>query len=282
MTGCGFMHILIIGAGQLGSLLADALSQEDCQVSVMDQDRNALDRLAEGLDFTPLNMNGVEMNNLIKANPRNLDLAIAVTNDDETNMLISYFIKRLGCKHTIARVRNPEFASQSDYVSKEMEIDMIVNPDKATAEEMVCYLTDRVKRLRHIVIVGGGRIGFFIMESFTALGVRVMVIEIDHQRCKQLARQYDKALIINGDGTDLNLLKGEEVYNQDAFISVTGHDEENLILSLLAKHIKSKIVLCSVSRNSYIPIIQKLGIDLALNPVTITADRIMRFASNLF
>ena len=358
------MKILIVGAGKLGSHLAKALSMKENQVTLMDLKQSALDQAVDVLNLTTLLMNGVEVSSLRHAGVDQLHVTIAVTGDDETNLLIAFLSKRLGCQRVLARVRNPEYASQSAYISNEMTIDLIVNPEEATARAIQHYLlkeknlhmnefaggkivlaevhanaltipekqtlhhfndfgnvlvaaiarngqvvipdgdtfvekTDllylagkkvdvqhfvaehgmkqRDHRMRWVVVVGGGRIGYYLTKSLTKLGIRVTCIEINPERCKYLAQKCEKALILNADGTDLNLLKSEGVFNADALVAVTGHDEENLILSLLAKQFGSEKAVTKVSRSSYIPILEKLGVDAAFNPVILTAGHVLRF-----
>lgn len=358
------MKILIVGAGKLGCQLSKALCMKENQVTLMDLKQPALDLAAADLNLNILQMNGVEISSLKQAGVEELNVTIAVTGDDETNLLIAFLAKRLGCHRSLARVRNPEYASQSAYISGEMTIDLIVNPEEATAQAIQHYLlkeknlhmnefaggkivlaeihataleipenrslqslnasgrvvvaaivregqmlipdgesfiekTDLLylagrkgdveqfaaeyglkqqnQRVRQVVVVGGGRIGYYLIKSLTESGIRVTCIEIDRERCKYLAQKCEKALILNADGTDLNLLKSEGVFSADALVAVTGHDEENLILSLMAKQFGTKSVATKVSRSSYIPILEKLGVDAVFNPVVLTAGQILRF-----
>ncbi len=105
----------------------------------------------------------------------------------------------------------------------------------------------------------------------------VKIIESDLDRCKVLAETLrGNALVIHGNGTDINLLEEEDVAQMDAFIGTTGFDEENLFMSLRAKQLEVPKVVAKISRQSYVHIIEKLGIDLAINPVNITASEILK------
>lgn len=358
------MKVLIVGMGKLGFQLADAFSIKDNDVTVMDQKQAALQKTTDQLDVMAYQHNGVELSSLKKASIGEMDLTIAVTDDDETNILIAFLAKRMGCKRSIARVRNPEYSRQSDFIKKEMEIDFIVNPEHSTAMEIKNYLmrdmvihmedfaqgrisladvhvnnmcdiagiklkdlniqekvlvaaiaregeiiipygdtmieatdvmyligeSDDVasfsgrcgvpmekKEINSVVILGGGRLGYYLSEYLTELGINIKIIEQNRERCKYLAENFGNALIINGDGTDLSLLKEENVFDADALVCLTGLDEENLLLALLAKQFGMKNVISKVSRPNYIPIIEKLGVDVAVNPVTITAGEILRY-----
>lgn len=133
------------------------------------------------------------------------------------------------------------------------------------------------KYIKKALILGGGKAGYFLAQKLIKNGVLVKIIEQDKARCKYLAEQIPEALVIYGDGSDVNLLAEENITEMDAMVSVTGYDEENLLLALLAKQYGVEKVVAKVSRPSFIPIIEKLGIDLAVNPIMITASEILRF-----
>ncbi|MBK5251819.1 MAG: NAD-binding protein [Peptostreptococcaceae bacterium] len=84
-------------------------------------------------------------------------------------------------------------------------------------------------------------------------------------------------MVIHGNGTEANLLEEEDLSDMNAFIGVTGYDEENLFMSLRAKQLNIGKVIAKISRQSYVHIIEKLGIDLAINPVNITASDILKY-----
>jgi trk system potassium uptake protein TrkA len=133
------------------------------------------------------------------------------------------------------------------------------------------------KQMKKVMILGGGKIGFYLAEKLTKKGMIVKIIESDLERCKVLAETlHGNALVIHGNGTDINLLEEENLAEMDAFIGVTGYDEENLFMSLRAKQLDVRKVVAKISRQSYIHIIEKLGIDLAINPVNITASEILK------
>jgi trk system potassium uptake protein TrkA len=109
------------------------------------------------------------------------------------------------------------------------------------------------------------------------MGISVKIIEKDPERCKKLSEALPNALIINGDGTNINLLKMENIMQMDAFIALTGIDEENIMLSLLAKQMGVKKVVSKVSRTNYISLVETIGVDAAITPSMITAGEIIRF-----
>lgn len=135
----------------------------------------------------------------------------------------------------------------------------------------------RQKKMQSIIILGGGRLGFYLATRLCSLGMSVKIVEQNLTRCQELAERLPDTLILNGDGTDVDLLKREGIEETDGFIAVTGLDEENLLISLLAKQMGAKMAVAKVSRASYAPIVESLGVDAAVSPRLITASEIVRF-----
>jgi len=130
---------------------------------------------------------------------------------------------------------------------------------------------------KKVMILGGGKAAFYLAGQLLASGLSVKIIEQDEERCNYLAAQLPGALVICGDGTDLDLLQDENLAEMDALVSFTGHDEENLMLALLGKQQGVPKVVAKVSRSNFVPIIEQLGIDRAVNPVLISAGELVRF-----
>ena len=133
------------------------------------------------------------------------------------------------------------------------------------------------KFVKKVMILGGGKIGYYLAKSLECQNVNVKIIESNMERCVYLSEELNSSLIIHGDGTDINLLEEEDLANVDAFVAITGFDEENLLMSLRAKQINVNKVIAKVSRQNYVNIIEKLGIDVAINPVNITASEILKY-----
>jgi len=142
---------------------------------------------------------------------------------------------------------------------------------------MVVHSQDEFSKLKKVMIVGGGKTGLYLAQKLSDERVSVKIIEIDKNRCQYLSEHLNDVLVLHGDATDLNLLEEEDLDEMDAFITVTGYDEDNLLLALMAKQHKVVDVIAKVSRKSYADLIEKLGIDMALNPLDITASNILRF-----
>lgn len=131
--------------------------------------------------------------------------------------------------------------------------------------------------INKVMIMGGGKIGYYLAEKLSDFGISVKIIEINRERCKYLSENLDDVLILHGDGTDLGLLEEENIDSMDAFVALSGYDEENLLMALMARQYGVEEVIAKVSRPNYIEIIEKLGINVAINPVDIIASNILRF-----
>lgn len=130
--------------------------------------------------------------------------------------------------------------------------------------------------IKSIMIAGGGRIG-----RYAALTLenekRISLVEQDRKRCKDLSVLLSKTLIINGDSTDIELLKDEGLTNNDAFIAVTDSSETNVLTCLHAKRLGIRKTIALVENTGFINISQDIGIDTIINKKLITASYIARF-----
>lgn len=358
------MKVMVVGAGKLGYKLAESMVSEDIDVTVIDNNPRVLESVNEHLDVLTVLANGIDINILRELNISQYNLLVAATDSDETNTLICSLAKKLGCEKTIARIRNPEYMQQLDFIKAEMGIDHIVNPDLSTAQVIEKYLlknysfysgdfasgkvqmidvniehmedfvgkrlieldnfegllitaisrngdiiipngstellandmihvigqTDRIKSLNNrftqditkkdierVMILGGSNIGFYLAQRLSKMNIAVTLVEKDKARCQDLSETLKDVLIIHGDGTDINLLDEERISSMDAFIGVTGYDEENLLTALMAKQLGVSKTIAKISRQNYTKIIDRLGIDAAFNPIYITASNILKY-----
>ena len=134
------MKAIIVGAGKLGQKLAESMIQEDIDLTVIDSKPDVIERINEHLDCLTIVANGLDISNLRDLGIQGYDMLVACTDSDETNTVICILAKKLGCKRTVARIRNPEYKEQLDFVKKEMGIDYIINPDLSTAVVIEKYL----------------------------------------------------------------------------------------------------------------------------------------------
>ena len=119
---------------------------------------------------------------------------------------------------------------------------------------------------KSITIIGGGNVGLMLAKNLEKTKIHLKIIEKDLERCEHLAETLTNTLVINGDGTDLELLNQEEISEMDAVISVTDNDEKNLLCSLLAKQLGVKRIISRVSKGVNISLFDRVGIDITVSP----------------
>lgn len=131
------MKIIVVGCGKIGYTIAKILSsKKDIHVTVVDNDPTVLDNAVEPIDVIFIAGNGANEKILIEAGAKDADLIVSTTNADELNILCCIMAERLGTKHSIARVRNPEYMLEFNRLWKDLGIDMVINPERQTAREI--------------------------------------------------------------------------------------------------------------------------------------------------
>ena len=134
------MKIVIIGDGKVGHKLAVQLSEEDYDIVLIDQNEGKLKAALNQLDIFCITGNGADAEVQKQADVPHADLVIACASTDEMNMLSCLLAKRLGAKHTIARVRNPIYYRQMDLLKEDLHLSMAVNPELTAANEIARVL----------------------------------------------------------------------------------------------------------------------------------------------
>lgn len=360
------MNIIIVGAGGVGYSLADNLNAEGHQITLIDTNPDRLNSALEKIDVQGLTGNGVSHEVLAEAGVTNTDLLIAVTDQDEVNMLCCLMAKKLSGCQTIARVRNPVYFREVNLIKDELGLSMVINPESATASEifdliqipgaqtresfakgrvnligiiipqgspadnikvmdfpgrisrgtLICILErgdtrqveiprgdtilhagDRIyiitppqemanlfKRLgfqvkpsRNIMIIGGGRTGYYLAGMLLSSGNRVKIIEKNRALCEKLSANLSGAEIICGDAIDRQLLLEEGITGEDVFVPLTDMDEENILLALYARKISNVRAITKVSTFGFTEVTEELPVGSIINPKEITAYSILRY-----
>ena len=359
------MKVAIVGAGKLGITITEALLGSGYEVTLIDLNSDLLQKVGSQLDLLTVTGNAKNIGLLKDLKINSYDYLVAVTDNDEKNIVICSFAKKLGCSNVIARIRGPEYVNQLDFIKEAMNIDFIVNPDLSIANEIYKYLVEKytltngyfsagkisiiefpaerlqvilnkkimeiakmldnmlvvaISRngkiiiprgstvvleedilyvlgedepilklntivhekkmytdLQKVMIAGGGKIGYYLAKQLADFNISVKIIEIDKARCQYLSEQLNNVMVLHGDATDPTLLEDENIDEMDAFVTVTGFDEENLLLALIANQKNIEDVVAKVSRKSYADLIEKMGISMALNPLDMTATGILRY-----
>lgn len=357
------MKIIIIGAGKVGCQIAKTLSSENHDVTLIEKNDTIRQSAQNNLDVLTILGNGANVRTLEEAGIKQADMVIAVTSSDEANMIACMTAKQFGVPQKIARIRNPEYLYANALSREKLGIDLTINPERATAREIVKLLKSPINvaqvqsfaggkvqlfelkvedsfpfinqqlksiifkypilvaaifrndkiiipdgeeritagdnlyilikkdyfaglneifnqkplNMQNVMILGGSRIGIQTALILAKLGINTKLIERDKERCEKIAEKLPHTLVINGDGTNIDLLKSEGIETIDGFVAVTGFDEDNLLVALLAKHLGTKKVIAKVDRTNYIPILEKIGVDAVVNPRMTTASAILRF-----
>jgi len=197
------MKIIVVGCGKIGYTLAKVLSEKkDINVTVVDNDPDIFDNTAEPLDVIFIPGNGASEKTLIEAGAKDADLIVSTTNSDELNVLCCIMAEHLGTKHSIARVRNPEYMLEYNKLWNELGIDIVINPERQTAREISRIL--RYPAADKVETYVGGRVEmvsfkvsetpeFFVGKSVSQLFDNKMEILL------AVVERENKAIIPTGD-----------------------------------------------------------------------------------
>lgn len=131
---------------------------------------------------------------------------------------------------------------------------------------------------KSVIVIGGGKIAYYLSKKLTESGVAVKIIEQNEKRCTELSAELAKVSVILGDGSEQELLEEEGVKTFDACVPLTDKDELNVMLSLYAKEQGVGKVITKVDRPSVLDMVRSLGLDTCLSPKTVIANHVLRFA----
>ena len=358
------MKIVILGAGQVGTSVAESLVSEQNDITVVDLDAQRLAAVQDRLDLRTVTGSASHPSVLVAAGIEDADLLIAVTRSDETNLVACKLAARMfNVPRRIARIRATDYLNDvkvlgeegfdvdlsicpeqviTDYIVKLVEFpealqvidfaegkvslvavrayrggplvghpikdirqhmpgvderivaifrkDRAVVPEGDTVveadDEVFClaatkHIRQVMKELRRmdrpvkrVMIAGGGNIGLRLARALEE-NYSVRVIEHNKRRCEALGAQMKRALVLNGDSTDEELLSQENVGDMDLFVAVTNSDENNIMSSLLAKRMGARRVVTLINRRSYVDLLQGGEIDIAISPAQATIGKVL-------
>lgn len=135
----------------------------------------------------------------------------------------------------------------------------------------------KTKQVKNTLIVGGGKSAYYLAKQLIHMGIDVKIIEQNVQRCEELSILLPDAIIINGDGTDQELLKEEGLGQAESFIPLTGIDEENIMLTLYAKQVSNAKVITKINRMTFKNVIANLNLGSVIFPRLITSEAIIAY-----
>ena len=137
------------------------------------------------------------------------------------------------------------------------------------------------KQAKSIMILGGGKPSYYLAKKLISLGVDVKIIEKKLEVCEFLAEELPEAVIIHGDGANQDLLLEEGIGNMDAFVALTGMDEENIMLSIFASMHNVPKIITKINRDELIPMAEKLGVETIISPSHLSTNIMVRYARAL-
>ena len=358
------MNLVIVGAGMVGATLVENFIKEGHNVSVIDCNVSAVEKIINKYDVLGFVGSGIERDVLIQAGTETADCFIACTSRDELNVVCCVLAKKLGAKSIVARIRNPEYFKEMEALTEELGIDMILNPEYRTAIEIsrmlkfpsaksvesfssgktimvefdvptgnpmidrtVVHITkdcqnkvlfgmierdgktyvpkgdfiikanDKIfiigtevgitsfcKKLKifkpsakSVFVIGGGNVCYYLASKLCESNVNVKIVEKDAERCTELANDLKGVSVLHGDGTDQEMLNEESLQRSDACVTLTGNDEENVVVSLYARQKKLDKVITKVTRPSMYELAKTLDLDGIVFPKSVIVNDIVRF-----
>ena len=363
------MKIIISGCGKIGATILESLVAEGHDIVAIDNNQSVIQEITNVYDVMGVCGNCFDCDVLEEAGISEAELFIAVAGSDESNMMSCFLARKLGAKHTIARIRNPEYNDKSlSILRHHFELSMSINPERLAAHEIFnilkfpsavkidsfsrrsfemiefrlkddsvldgltlsgfrdkyktqvlicCVLRDdeifipggnfvlksgdkislaathaditklfkelglSQKQSKNVMILGGSRISYYLSEMLASAGISVKIIDRNEKNCELLSDLLPKAVIINADGSQQDLLLEEGLTTMDAFVSLTGMDEENILISIFAATQNVPKVISKVNKDELASMAEKLGLDTIVSPKKIVSDVIIRYARAL-
>ncbi len=191
---------------------------------------------------------------------------------------ISDIFSRIGARMLICALqRDGEvFIPNGSHELQKDDIISIVVTRKESRQlfEKLSFNTDKV---RNCIIIGGGRTAYYLASFLINTGVQVEIIEKNTERCEQLSILLPRATIINGDGTEEEVLKEEGIESIESFVPLTGIDEENILLTLYAKQVSNAKVVTKINRLNFRGVVGKLDLGSTIYPRYIVSEAIIAY-----
>ena len=156
---------------------------------------------------------------------------------------------------------------------------IIGRPD--SLDQFFRLLGRHTSQVKKVFIVGGGKISNYLLPQLSQLGMQIKVLDTNEAHCRYLSERFPKILVIHGDGTEQEVLEAESLTNYDAFLALTGRDEDNLIISLYATQQKLSKVITKCSRKNYAGIARSVGLDSIISPKFVTASSILHLVRGM-
>ena len=154
---------------------------------------------------------------------------------------------------------------------------VFVTGDMMTITEYFRFLGRNQQKVRSVMLLGGGRISYYLSRFIVPLGIHVTLFELNQMKARNLSEALPRVDVIFGDGTDQDLLEEQGLSQVDAFVALSNRDEENLMTSMYASRRGVPKVIAKNSRITYMDILNQLGLDSIISPQNITSSTILRY-----
>lgn len=148
---------------------------------------------------------------------------------------------------------------------------------RRTAKSFLKDIGFKTNQVRETMIIGGGKAAYYLAKQLLSTGISVKIIESNRQRCEELSVLLPNAIIINGDGTDQELLREEGIEYTESFVPLTGIDEENILLTLHARQVSNAKVITKINRINFKDVISSLNLGSVIYPRYITSEAIIAY-----
>ena len=156
------------------------------------------------------------------------------------------------------------------------DIISFVSP-RARTKSFMQNISVKTSKVKSTMIIGGGKATYYLADQLLHMGISVKIIERNRKRCEELSVLLPKAIIINGDGTDAELLKEEGIDTVESFVPLTGMDEENIMLTLHARQLSDAKVITKINRLAFKNVIAELNLGSVIYPRLITSESIIAY-----
>ena len=198
------------------------------------------------------------------------------------NMSLIEISKKFKIKFLVCAVRRGEetHIPKGDFVLlQDDRISFVAAPPEG--ERFLRAAGIEVRLPRHMIMVGAGKIAFYLTRMLKSIGIHPTVIENDYEKCQSFNEAFPDSLVLHGDGSDRELLAEERIDSADAFVSLTGTDEVNILLSMYATSRRVPKVVTKVSRFSMVDLVGDEKLGSIISPKEITADQIISYVRAL-
>lgn len=189
------------------------------------------------------------------------------------DVVMKYHADLLVC--TIER-EGEAYIANGNFTFEEKDVVSIVATPK-NANEFLTKIKQKGHSIKDALVVGGGIITHYLCDILQRSSISLKIVEKDLKVCEELSTQWEKAVVIHGDGSDQGLLKEEGIEKAGAFVALAHHDEENILLSVFAKGVGCGKLVTKIHRTDYDRVINQLELDTTICPKNITSDMILRF-----